>query len=221
MIKKEVAKSEKAVIFDLEKTHKPKKTANKMEKSLKGTRTEQNLLKAFAGESQARTRYTFFASVAKKEGYEQIAGLFMETAEQEKEHAKRFFKFLEGGAVEITATYPAGKIGTTAENLLAAAMGEKEEWDELYPEFAKVAEEEGFPAVAAAFKNIAKVEAEHERRYLKLLSRITDGDFFHRDGKIWWQCRNCGFIVEAEDAPKACPACLHPQSYFEPMKQNY
>ncbi|MBR7169867.1 MAG: rubrerythrin family protein [Alistipes sp.] len=192
-----------------------------MEKSLKGTRTEQNLLKAFAGESQARTRYTFFASVAKKEGYEQIAGLFMETAEQEKEHAKRFFKFLEGGALEITATYPAGKIGTTAENLLAAAMGEKEEWDELYPEFAKVAEEEGFPAVAAAFKNIAKVEAEHERRYLKLLSRITDGDFFHRDGKIWWQCRNCGFIVEAEDAPKACPACLHPQSYFEPMKQNY
>lgn len=192
-----------------------------MEKSLKGTRTEQNLLKAFAGESQARTRYTFFASVAKKEGYEQIAGLFMETAEQEKEHAKRFFKFLEGGAVEITATYPAGKIGTTAENLLAAAMGEKEEWDELYPEFAKVAEEEGFPAVAAAFKNIAKVEAEHERRYLKLLSRITDGDFFHRDGKIWWQCRNCGFIVEAEDAPKACPACLHPQSYFEPMRQNY
>ena len=192
-----------------------------MEKSLKGTRTEQNLLKAFAGESQARTRYTFFASVAKKEGYEQIAGLFMETAEQEKEHAKRFFKFLEGGALEITATYPAGKIGTTAENLLAAAMGEKEEWDELYPEFAKVAEEEGFPAVAAAFKNIAKVEAEHERRYLKLLSRITDGDFFHRDGKIWWQCRNCGFIVEAEDAPMACPACLHPQSYFEPMRQNY
>ena len=192
-----------------------------MEKSLKGTRTEQNLLKAFAGESQARTRYTFFASVAKKEGYEQIAGLFMETAEQEKEHAKRFLKFLEGGALEITATYPAGKIGTTAENLLAAAMGEKEEWDELYPEFAKVAEEEGFPAVAAAFKNIAKVEAEHERRYLKLLSRITDGDFFHRDGKIWWQCRNCGFIVEAEDAPKACPACLHPQSYFEPMRQNY
>ncbi|MBR5465779.1 MAG: rubrerythrin family protein [Alistipes sp.] len=192
-----------------------------MEKTLKGTKTEQNLLKAFAGESQARTRYTFFASVAKKEGYEQIAGLFMETAEQEKEHAKRFFKFLEGGDLEITATYPAGKIGTTAENLLAAAQGENEEWDVLYPEFAKVADEEGFPAVAAAFRNIAKVEAEHERRYLKLLSRITDGDFFHRDGKIWWQCRNCGFIIEAEDAPKACPACLHPQSYFEPMKQNY
>ena len=192
-----------------------------MEKTLKGTKTEQNLLKAFAGESQARTRYTFFASVAKKEGYEQIAGLFMETAEQEKEHAKRFFKFLEGGDLEITATYPAGKIGTTAENLLAAAQGENEEWDVLYPEFAKVADEEGFPAVAAAFRNISKVEAEHERRYLKLLSRITDGDFFHRDGKIWWQCRNCGFIIEAEDAPKACPACLHPQSYFEPMKQNY
>ena len=192
-----------------------------MEKSLKGTKTEQNLLKAFAGESQARTRYTFFASVAKKEGYEQISGLFMETAEQEKEHAKRFFKFLEGGDLEITATYPAGKIGTTQENLLAAAQGENEEWDVLYPAFAAVADEEGFPAVAAAFRNIAKVEAEHERRYLKLLSRLTDGDFFHRDGKIWWQCRNCGFIVEAEDAPKACPACLHPQSYFEPMKQNY
>ena len=192
-----------------------------MEKSLKGTKTEQNLLKAFAGESQARTRYTFFASVAKKEGYEQIAGLFMETAEQEKEHAKRFFKFLEGGDLEIAATYPAGKIGTTQENLLAAAQGENEEWDVLYPAFAAVADEEGFPAVAAAFRNIAKVEAEHERRYLKLLSRLTDGDFFHRDGKIWWQCRNCGFIIEAQDAPKACPACLHPQSYFEPMKQNY
>lgn len=190
-------------------------------KSLKGTQTEQNLLKAFAGESQARTRYTFFASVAKKEGYEQIAAVFMETAEQEKEHAKRFFKFLEGGDVTITATYPAGKIGTTQENLLAAAKGENEEWDVLYPDFAKVAEEEGFPAVAAAFRAISTVEAEHERRYLKLLSRITDGDFFRRDGKIWWQCRNCGYIVEAEEAPKACPACLHPQSFFEPKKENY
>ena len=190
-------------------------------KSLKGTQTEQNLLKAFAGESQARTRYTFFASVAKKEGYEQIAAVFMETAEQEKEHAKRFFKFLEGGDVTITATYPAGKIGTTQENLLAAAKGENEEWDVLYPDFAKVAEEEGFPAVAAAFRAISTVEAEHERRYLKLLSRITDGDFFRRDGKIWCQCRNCGYIVEAEEAPKACPACLHPQSYFEPKKENY
>ena len=190
-------------------------------KSLKGTQTEQNLLKAFAGESQARTRYTFFASVAKKEGYEQIAAVFMETAEQEKEHAKRFFKFLEGGDVTITATYPAGKIGTTQENLLAAAKGENEEWDVLYPDFAKVAEEEGFPAVAAAFRAISTVEAEHERRYLKLLSRITDGDFFRRDGKIWWQCRNCGYIVEAQDAPKTCPACLFPQAYFEPMKENY
>jgi rubrerythrin len=190
-------------------------------KSLKGTQTEQNLLKAFAGESQARTRYTFFASVAKKEGYEQIAAVFMETAEQEKEHAKRFFKFLEGGDVTITATYPAGKIGTTTENLLAAAMGENEEWDVLYPEFAKIADEEGFPAVAAAFRAISTVEAEHEKRYLKLLSRITDGDFFRRDGKIWWQCRNCGFIIEAEEAPKACPACLHPQSYFEVQKENY
>ena len=190
-------------------------------KSLKGTQTVQNLLKAFAGESQARTRYTFFASVAKKEGYEQIAAVFMETAEQEKEHAKRFFKFLEGGDVTITATYPAGKIGTTTENLLAAAMGENEEWDVLYPEFAKIADEEGFPAVAAAFRAISTVEAEHEKRYLKLLSRITDGDFFRRDGKIWWQCRNCGFIIEAEEAPKACPACLHPQSYFEPKKENY
>ena len=162
-----------------------------MSKSVKGTRTEQNLLKAFAGESQARTRYTFFASVAKKEGYEQIAGVFAETADQEKEHAKRFFKFLEGGDLEITASYPAGRIGTTAENLLAAAKGENEEWDVLYPDFAKVAEEEGFPEIANAFKQISKVEAEHERRYLKLLSRITDGNFFKRDGKIWWQCRNC------------------------------
>ena len=189
--------------------------------SIKGSQTEKNLLKAFAGESQARTRYTFFASVAKKEGYEQIAGVFLETAEQEKEHAKRFFKFLEGGDLEITATYPAGKIGTTSENLLAAAMGEKEEWDILYKEFAAVAQEEGFTAVAAAFKAIATVEAENERRYLQLLSRITDGDFFHRDGKIWWQCRNCGYLIEAENAPKVCPACLHPQGYFEPKKENY
>ncbi len=190
-------------------------------KSVKGTKTEQNLLKSFAGESQARTRYTFFSSVAKKEGYEQIAGVFMETAEQEKEHAKRFFKFLEGGDVEITATYPAGKIGTTAENLLAAARGENEEWDMLYPEFAKVADEEGFPEIAAAFRAIATVEAEHERRYLKLLSRLTDGNFFKRDGEIWWQCRNCGFIVKAEEAPLLCPACKHPQAYYEPMKENY
>ena len=155
-----------------------------MEKSIKGTRTEQNLLKAFAGESQARSRYVFFASKAKKEGYEQIAGVFAETAEQEKEHAERFFKFLEGGDVEITASYPTGPIGTTAENLLAAAKGENEEWDVLYREFGKVAEEEGFTEIATAFKMIATVEAEHERRYLKLLSRLTDGNFFKRDGKL-------------------------------------
>ena len=191
-------------------------------KSIKGTLTEQNLLKAFAGESQARNRYTFFASIAKKEGYEQIAATFIETAEQEKEHAKRFFKLMEGGQANIyEATYPAGKLGKTSENLLAAAMGEKEEWDTLYPTFAQTAIDEGFKAIAAAFDNIASVEAEHERRYLKLLSRITDGGFFHRDNQIWWQCRNCGYIIKASDAPTLCPTCLHPQAFFEPMKENY
>ena len=190
-------------------------------KSIKGTQTEQNLLKAFAGESQARNRYTFFASVAKKEGYEQIAGVFAETAEQEKEHAKKFFKFLEGGEVTITASYPAGRIGTTTENLLAAAQGENEEWDILYPEFAKIAEEEGFDEVAEAFRRISEVEAEHEKRYLKLLSRITDGNFFVRDHEIWWQCRNCGYTTLAKEAPELCPACKHPQAYFEPKKENY
>ena len=188
-------------------------------KSIKGTMTEQNLLKAFAGESQARNRYTFFASVAKKEGYEQIAGVFMETAEQEKEHAKRFFKYLEGGP--LTASYPAGIIGTTTENLLAAAEGEHEEWDVLYAEFGDVAEKEGFPEIANTFRQIAKVEAEHEKRYLKLLSRITDGNFFVRDNEIWWQCRNCGYVIKAKEAPLKCPACAHPQSYFEPKKENY
>lgn len=191
-------------------------------KSIKGTLTEQNLLKAFAGESQARNRYTYFASVAKKEGYEQIAAVFLETADQEKEHAKRFFKFLEGGEAVINgASYPAGRIGTTPENLLAAAMGEKEEWNELYPAFAKAAEEEGFPEIAETFRRVSEVEEEHERRYLKLLSRITDGDFFHRKGEIWWQCRNCGYITKAKEAPKVCPSCLHPQAFFEPMKENY
>lgn len=190
-------------------------------KSIKGTMTEQNLLKAFAGESQARNRYTFFASVAKKEGYEQIAGVFMETAEQEKEHAKRFFKYLEGGPLTITSSYPAGIIGTTTENLLAAAEGEHEEWDVLYAEFGDVAEKEGFPEIANTFRQIAKVEAEHEKRYLKLLSRITDGNFFVRDNEIWWQCRNCGYVVKAKEAPLKCPACAHPQSYFEPKKENY
>lgn len=190
-------------------------------KSIKGTKTEQNLLKAFAGESQARSRYTFFASVAKKEGYEQIAGVFLETAEQEKEHAKRFFKFLKGGEAAITASYPAGRIGTTQENLLAAAQGEREEWDTLYPSFAEEAEQEGFHEIATAFRMISNVESEHEARYLKLLGRISDDDFFHRDGEIWWQCRNCGFVCKAADAPEICPACRHPQSYFEPKKDNY
>lgn len=189
--------------------------------SIKGTKTEQNLLKSFAGESQARSRYTFFASVAKKEGFEQIAGVFMETAEQEKEHAKRFFKFLEGGMVEITASYPAGIIGTTAENLKAAAEGENEEWADLYPEFAKVAEEEGFTAIAAVFRNIAKVEAEHEARYRTLLARVEEGKVFERDEEILWQCRNCGYVHKGKTAPKACPACAHPQAYFEEKKNNY
>ncbi len=190
-------------------------------KSVKGTQTEKNLLKAFAGESQARTRYTFFASVAKKEGYEQIAGVFMETAEQEKEHAKRFFKFLEGGMVEITASYPAGVISTTLENLKAAADGENEEWVELYPEFAKVADEEGFPEIAAVFRLVAKVEAEHERRYRILHERVSTCTVFKRDGVIKWQCRNCGFVYEDLEAPELCPSCAHPQAYFEPMKENY
>lgn len=192
-----------------------------MGKSVKGTRTEQNLLKSFAGESQARSRYTFFASVAKKEGYEQISGVFMETAEQEKEHAKRFFKFLEGGMVEITASYPAGKIGTTMENLAAAAAGENEEWAEMYPEFAAIAEEEGLPAIAAVFRNVATVEEQHEIRYRKLLAHVEAGDVFSRDEEIFWQCRNCGYVHKGKTAPESCPACAHPQAYFEPMKQNY
>lgn len=192
-----------------------------MEKSIKGTRTEQNLLKSFAGESQARSRYTFFASVAKKESYEQIAGVFTETAEQEKEHAERFFKFLEGGMVEITASYPAGMIGTTMENLAEAAAGENEEWTDLYPTFADIAEEEGFKQIAVAFRMIAKVEAEHERRYRKLLANLEEGTVFEKEEAILWQCRNCGYVFEGKKAPQKCPACEHPQAYFEPMKQNY
>ena len=192
-----------------------------MEKSIKGTRTEQNLLKSFAGESQARNRYTFFASVAKKEGYEQIAGVFTETAGQEKERAKRFFKFLEGGMVEITAAYPAGVIGTTAENLAAAAAGENEEWVDLYPAFADIADEEGFKEIAVVFRMVAKVEAEHERRYRKLLANVEANKVFEKDEAILWQCRNCGFVFEGKKAPMKCPACAHPQAYFEPMKQNY
>ena len=192
-----------------------------MEKSIKGTQTEQNLLKSFAGESQARSRYTFFASVAKKEGYEQVAGVFLETAEQEKEHAKKFFKYLEGGMVEITAAYPAGVIGTTVDNLRAAADGENEEWVDLYPEFARVADEEGFPAVATTFRMISKVEAEHEARYRKLLARVEAGTFFEEDEEIEWQCRNCGYVHKGKKAPENCPACAHPKAYFERKKNNY
>lgn len=192
-----------------------------MEKSIKGTKTEKNLMNSFAGESQARMRYTYFASKAKKEGYEQIAAIFLETAEQEKEHAKRMFKYLEGGMVEITASFPAGVIGSTKENLLAAAQGENEEWSELYPRFAEEAMEEGFLEIAAMYRMISVAEAEHERRYMKLLGRLTDGDVFKREGKIWWQCRNCGFVCEAEKAPEICPACKHPQAYFEPRRENY
>ncbi len=189
--------------------------------SLRGTRTEQNLLKAFAGESQARMRYNYFASAAKKEGYEQIAALFTETADNEKEHAKVFFKHLEGGMVEITATYPAGVVGTTAENLLASAEGENEEWSELYPHFADVADEEGFPQVAVSYREIAEVEAWHEKRYRKLLSNIESGQVFARQESVHWKCRNCGYVHEGLDAPELCPACLHPQAHYELWVANY
>ncbi len=189
--------------------------------SLAGTKTEQNLLKAFAGESQARMRYDYFAKQAKKEGLEQISAIFAETALNEKEHAKRFFKFLEGNMVEITATYPAGKIGTTMENLKASADGEKEEWEELYPEFARIAEEEGFKEVAIAFKMIAKAEVAHEARYRKLYDNLEEGNVFKRGDKVVWKCRNCGFLHEGTVAPKLCPACQHPQSYFEIKEDNY
>ena len=190
-------------------------------KSVKGTKTEQILLKSFAGESQARGRYVYFASIAKKEGYEQIAAIFNETAEQEKEHAKRFFKFLEGGMVEITASYPAGILSTTVENLKAAAAGENEEWSELYPEFAKVADEEGFPQIAEAFRRIATVEAGHEARYLKLYERMINSTVFEDEEEIEWQCRNCGYIHKRNKAPEVCPACQHPKAYFERKKNNY
>ena len=189
--------------------------------SLEGSKTEQNLLKAFAGESQARMRYDYFASQAKKEGVEQIAAIFTETALNEKEHAKRFFKFLEGRPVEITATYPAGKIGTTMENLKASAEGENEEWTELYPEFARIAEEEGFKEVAVAFKMIAKVEKAHENRFTKLYNNLDEGHVFERGEKIVWKCRNCGYVHEGGDAPDLCPACKHPQAYFEIQSENY
>ena len=188
---------------------------------LKGTQTEKNLLTAFAGESQARNRYTYFASQAKKEGFVQISDIFTETANHEKEHAKRFFKFLEGNMVEITATYPAGKIGTTMENLKASADGENEEWTELYPEFARIAEEEGFKDVAMAFKLIAKVEKAHEERYRTLYNNLEEGKVFKRGEKVVWKCRNCGFLHEGTIAPPMCPACQHPQAHFEIKETNY
>ncbi|MGB9587122.1 MAG: rubrerythrin [Armatimonadota bacterium] len=188
---------------------------------LNGTQTEQNLLKAFAGESQARNRYTFFASQAIKEGYQQIAAIFLETADNEKEHAKRFFKFLEGGDVEITAAFPAGRIGTTEENLIAAAAGEKEEWGVLYPSFAETAQQEGFSEIATVFKEIAEVEEHHEARYLKLLKNVQEGKVFKRDTEVQWKCRNCGYIHTGKEAPALCPACAHPQAYYELFVENY
>jgi rubrerythrin len=192
-----------------------------MAKSVKGTQTEKNLLTSFAGESQARMRYTYFASVAKKEGYEQISAIFMETADQEKEHAKRMFKWLEGGPVEITAKYPAGVIGTTLENLKAAAEGEKEEWTMDYPHFADVAEQEGFDAIAAMYRNIAIAEKGHEERYRAFVNNIENGTVFKKSEEVIWQCRNCGYIHTGTEAPKECPACAHAQAHFEVKKNNY
>jgi rubrerythrin len=189
--------------------------------NLKGSKTEKNLLAAFAGESQARNRYTYFASAAKKEGFEQIAALFLETADNEKEHAKRFFKFLEGGMAEFTATFPAGRIGTTAENLKAAAEGENEEWTRLYPGFAGEAEQEGFKEVASAFRTIARVEVQHEKRYRKLLENVERGRVFRKDSPSVWKCRNCGHVHEGNDVPEICPACLHPKNFFELHAENY
>ena len=188
---------------------------------LKGSETEKNLLKAFAGESQARNRYTYFASKAKKEGYVQIALIFEETANQEREHAKRFFKFLEGGDLEIQATYPAGKIGSTAENLKGAAGGEHEEWTSLYPGFAKIAREEGFKDVALAFENISIAEKQHEKRYNELLANVEAGKVFKKDQKTKWRCLNCGYVHEGDEAAQKCPACEHPQAHFEVLGENW
>jgi rubrerythrin len=190
-------------------------------KSLKGTQTEKNLLAAFAGESQARNRYTYFASKAKKEGYEQISAIFQETADNEKEHAEIFFKHLQGGDVEIQAMYPAGVIGKTEQNLMAAAEGEKMEWGTLYPDFAETAEKEGFIEVAASFKSIAQVESYHERRFRKLLDNVKNKKVFKKEKVKKWKCRNCGYVHEGTDAPNICPACKHPQSYYELWMENY
>ena len=190
-------------------------------KSMKGTQTEKNLLAAFAGESQARNRYTYFASKAKKEGYEQIAAIFKETADNEKEHAEVFFKHLQGRDVEIVAAYPAGVIGSTEENLLAAAEGEKMEWGTLYPDFGNTAEKEGFPMVAHSFRKIAEVEAYHETRYRKLLENVKKKQVFKKDKVTKWKCRNCGYVHEGSEAPDVCPACQHPQSYYEIWMESY
>ena len=190
-------------------------------KSLKGSQTEKNILTAFAGESQARNRYTFFSSVAKKEGYVLISDIFAETAQQEKEHAERMFKWLEGGMLEITASYPAGRIGTTAENLEAAAGGEHEEWSDLYPAFAKTAEEEGFKEIAVMYRMIANAEKYHEQRYRKLLERVKNGTMFVNGAPTRWRCRNCGYIHEGPEAPVKCPACLHEQAHFERFAETF
>ncbi len=189
-------------------------------KSVKGTQTEKNLLTSFAGESQARNRYTFFASAAKKEGFEQISAIFTETAEQEKEHAKRMFKYLEGGVVEITASFPAGVIGKTLDNLKAAAAGENEEWTEAYPHFAEVADAEGFPEIAEMYRRIAIAEKGHEERYRAFIKNIEEGTVFVKEEETVWQCRNCGYIHVGKEAPESCPACNHPQAYFEVKKTN-
>jgi rubrerythrin len=190
-------------------------------KSLKGTQTEKNLLGAFAGESQARNRYTYFASKAREEGYVQISKIFEETADQEKEHAKRFFSQLQGGDVEIVAAFPAGEVKSTAENLSAAAGGEHHEWSALYPRFAKVAKEEGFENVAFLFEAICVAEKQHEKRYNGLLANVTAGTVFKKKEKTVWRCMNCGYLYEGTDAPKACPACAHPQAYFEMLGENW
>lgn len=192
-----------------------------MSKSLKGTNTEKNLLAAFAGESQARNRYTYFASAAKKEGYEQISRYFLETAENEKEHAKIFFKFLEGGDAEITAKYPAGIIKDTKSNLLAAAAGENAEWTSIYQDFAKAARDEGFPEVTQAFEQISKVEKFHEARYRALISNLANAEVFKKKTTVKWHCINCGYVFEGSEAPKECPACKHPQAYYEVLAENY
>ncbi len=192
-----------------------------MTQSIRGSETEKNLLAAFAGESQARNRYTYFAAAARKEGLVQIAAIFEETANQEKEHAKRFFKFLEGGDAQITASFPAGVIGSTLENLRAAADGEEHEWSELYPRFAQVAREEGFNQVAAAFEAISVAEKQHDKQYKDLADNLEAGRVFKREGKVVWRCRNCGYLHEAEVAPKLCPACIHPQDHFELLGENW